>query len=111
MVPNLKAGNLDGFCVGEPWNSVAVQAQAGWCVATSAELERRHPEKVLMVRRALAEERAEEHLALLAAVLEACKFCDAPQNRPRLLATLRSEERRVGKECSLTCRSRWSPYH
>ena len=23
----------------------------------------------------------------------------------------RSEERRVGKECSLTCRSRWSPYH
>ena len=26
-------------------------------------------------------------------------------------ATARSEERRVGKECSLTCRSRWSPYH
>ena len=24
---------------------------------------------------------------------------------------LRSEERRVGKECSLLCRSRWSPYH
>ena len=23
----------------------------------------------------------------------------------------RSEERRVGKECSVTCRSRWSPYH
>src|SRR6188472_2620210 len=28
-----------------------------------------------------------------------------------LLQTLGSEERRVGKECSLTCRSRWSPYH
>ena len=26
-------------------------------------------------------------------------------------AAVRSEERRVGKECSLTCRSRWSPYH
>ena len=25
--------------------------------------------------------------------------------------SLRSEERRVGKECSLLCRSRWSPYH
>src|SRR3546814_19952012 len=25
--------------------------------------------------------------------------------------TLRSEERRVGKECVSTCRSRWSPYH
>src|SRR3546814_14815633 len=26
-------------------------------------------------------------------------------------ATQRSEERRVGKECVSTCRSRWSPYH
>ena len=26
-------------------------------------------------------------------------------------AEARSEERRVGKECSRTCRSRWSPYH
>src|SRR3546814_13720894 len=28
-----------------------------------------------------------------------------------LVATLRSEERRVGKECVSTCRSRWSPYN
>src|SRR3546814_18599939 len=27
------------------------------------------------------------------------------------LASRRSEERRVGKECVSTCRSRWSPYH
>ena len=38
MVANLKAGHLDGFCVGEPWNSVAVQSKAGWCAAVSAEL-------------------------------------------------------------------------
>src|SRR3546814_6096150 len=31
--------------------------------------------------------------------------------KPVLLPTLRSEERRVGKECVNTCRSRWSPYH
>src|SRR3546814_1858983 len=30
---------------------------------------------------------------------------------PQLLGLLRSEERRVGKECVSTCRSRWSPYH
>src|SRR3546814_14998259 len=29
----------------------------------------------------------------------------------RFLAVFRSEERRVGKECVSTCRSRWSPYH
>ena len=28
-----------------------------------------------------------------------------------LTAIKRSEERRVGKECAITCRSRWSPYH
>ena len=27
------------------------------------------------------------------------------------LARERSEERRVGKECAILCRSRWSPYH
>ena len=28
-----------------------------------------------------------------------------------LIKSLRSEERRVGKECRIGCRSRWSPYH
>ena len=28
-----------------------------------------------------------------------------------VIGMMRSEERRVGKECSVTCRSRWSPYH
>src|SRR3546814_19984417 len=31
--------------------------------------------------------------------------------QPELRAQLRSEERRGGKECGGTCRSRWSPYH
>src|SRR3546814_9327201 len=30
---------------------------------------------------------------------------------PFVRASVRSEERRVGKECVSTCRSRWSPYH
>jgi ABC-type nitrate/sulfonate/bicarbonate transport system substrate-binding protein len=88
MVANLKAGNLDGFCVGEPWNSVAVQSRAGWCVAASAELAPGHPEKVLMVRRDFAEKRDEQHVALVAALLEACEFCDAPDNREQIIATL-----------------------
>lgn len=88
MAANLKAGNLDGFCVGEPWNSAAIQSRAGWCAATSAELAPGHPEKILMVRRDFAEERDEEHLALIAALLEACKFCDAPDNREQIIATL-----------------------
>src|SRR3546814_7331146 len=36
---------------------------------------------------------------------------DDPEVRKFGLLQLRSEERRVGKECVSTCRSRWSPYH
>ena len=88
MFPNLKLGNLDGYCVGEPWNSIAVQAEAGQCVATSRELAPLHPEKVLMVRRDFAEERADEHERLIAALLEACAFCDQPENREAISETL-----------------------
>ena len=92
MVTNLKAGHLDGFCVGEPWNSVAVQAGAGWCMATSAELDPGHPEKVLMVTRDFAEKRAEEHIAVVAALLEACEFCAVPENREHVVAMLSRPE-------------------
>ena len=47
------------------------------------------------------DERSEEHTSELQSrlVISYAVFC------------LRSEERRVGKECALLCRSRWSPYH
>jgi ABC-type nitrate/sulfonate/bicarbonate transport system substrate-binding protein len=92
MVANLKAGNLDGFCAGEPWNSVAVQARAGWIAATSSELDSLHPEKVLMVRGDFAAKRGEEHVALVAALLEACEFCDRPENHKQIAETLARPE-------------------
>jgi ABC-type nitrate/sulfonate/bicarbonate transport system substrate-binding protein len=88
MVTNLKGGNLDGFCVGEPWNSLAVQSRTGCIVATSAELDPGHPEKVLMVRRDFAEERGPEHLALVAALLEACEFCELSESHDEILSVL-----------------------
>jgi ABC-type nitrate/sulfonate/bicarbonate transport system substrate-binding protein len=88
MHDNLRAGNVDGYCVGEPWNSLAVLRRTGWCVATSAELAPRHPEKVLMTRASFAVERPAEHIALMAALLEACAFCDRPENRERVMEAL-----------------------
>jgi ABC-type nitrate/sulfonate/bicarbonate transport system substrate-binding protein len=85
---NLKAGHLDGYCVGEPWNSLAVLSRTGWCVATSEELAPRHPEKVLMVRRDFAERSEDAHLALIAALLDAGRFCERAENREALLETL-----------------------
>ena len=49
MPRNLTAGHIDGYCVGEPWNSESILNGQGWCPATSAELATGHPEKVLLV--------------------------------------------------------------
>ena len=38
-------------------------------------------------------------------------FCGGRTSPEEIAAAVRSEERRVGKECAITCRSRWSPYH
>src|SRR5262249_35585450 len=57
MPLNLKAGHLDGYCVGEPWIAIAVLERCGVITATSAEIAPRHPEKVLMVRREFADSR------------------------------------------------------
>jgi ABC-type nitrate/sulfonate/bicarbonate transport system substrate-binding protein len=94
MYPTLKLGYIDGFCAGEPWTSLAVEAQAGVCVATSRELAPLHPEKVLMVRRDFAETRASEHERLIAALLEACAFCDQEVNR-RLISEILAQPQYV----------------
>ena len=88
MFPTLKLGYIDGYCVGEPWTSLAIQAGVGMCVATSAELAPLHPERVLMVRQSFALGRAEEHERLVAALLESCAFCDIPENGALLGAML-----------------------
>lgn len=89
---NLKAGHLDGFCVGEPWNSVAVLSHTGWVVATSVELDPGHPEKVLLMRSEFARQHESEHLALIAALCESARFCDQPENRERVIETLAQPE-------------------
>lgn len=89
---NLSAGTIDGYCVGEPWNSLAIEKKRGWCVATSHELHPNHPEKVLMVREDFAQNRHDEHLLLITALVEACQLCDTPDFRPELVKLLARRE-------------------
>jgi two-component system, oxyanion-binding sensor len=84
MFRNLAAGTIDGYCSGEPWNSLAVREKAGWCPAWSAALQPDRLEKVLMVTERFAFSRPREHAALIAALLEACAWCDEPLNREPL---------------------------
>ena len=84
----LAAGLIDGFCAGEPWNSLAISAGSGWCPAISSDLAPGHAEKVLLVHEEFARESPERMARLLAALSEACRWCDVPTNRPQLAEIL-----------------------
>ena len=88
MVAHLKAGHIDGCCLGEPWGSLASSTGVGVVAALSADLAPGHPEKVLLVRRSFAEHRGVEHRALVRALLDACAWCAAPEHRAELVALL-----------------------
>ncbi|USR89393.1 nitrate ABC transporter ATP-binding protein [Phormidium yuhuli AB48] len=85
MVANLKAGNIDGYCVGEPWNSRAVHEGIGFVMATDPEIWSGHCEKVLGVREDWAKTHPKTHLALIQALLEACDYCDDMRHREEVL--------------------------
>jgi ABC-type nitrate/sulfonate/bicarbonate transport system substrate-binding protein len=90
MARNLAAGTLDGFCSGEPWNTVSIQQGEGWSPAWSASLTPGHVEKILMVRTAFAEQRTAEHITLITALAQAAKWCDEPHHRGQLAEMLSS---------------------
>ncbi len=88
MFRNLAAGTIDGYCAGEPWNTLAVRENIGWCPTWSAAHAPGQVEKVLLVTRRFAERSADQHAALVAALAEACAWCDEPQNREPLAQLL-----------------------
>jgi nitrate/nitrite transport system ATP-binding protein len=85
MVSNLQAGNIDGYCVGEPWNSRAIHEGLGFVPATSLDILPGHAEKVLGMKETWAEAHPKTHVALVKALLEACQFCDQPENRDQVI--------------------------
>ena len=92
MVAHLKAGHIDGCSMGEPWGSLAVRTGVGVVAALSADLAPGHPEKVLLVRRSFANDRADAHRALVRALLDACAWCAHPDHRSELVALLARRE-------------------
>jgi ABC-type nitrate/sulfonate/bicarbonate transport system substrate-binding protein len=78
MVVDLKAGTIDGFCVGEPWNLRAEMEGVGYTIATDLDIWDGHPGKVLGVREDWAAAYPNTHIALTKALLEACRYCADP---------------------------------
>jgi bicarbonate transport system ATP-binding protein len=92
MIANLQAGNIDGFCVGEPWNVRAAVEGIGYTIATDLEVWDGHPGKVLGVREEWAIAYPNTHIALVKALLEACHYCTDAANHEEIREILARRE-------------------
>jgi nitrate/nitrite transport system substrate-binding protein len=88
MVANMKVGNMDGYCVGEPWNGLAVKQNIGFTEISTQDIWKHHPEKALVVNKKFSEARREDLKNVMKAVLEACKWLDNRANRKKAAAII-----------------------
>jgi nitrate/nitrite transport system substrate-binding protein len=88
MVANMKVGNMDGFCVGEPWGGVAVKQGIGFTQIASQDIWKDHPEKALVVNKDFSTKRKADLVKVMKAVMEACIWLDVPSNRKKAAAII-----------------------
>ena len=88
MVANMKVGNMDAFCVGEPWNEQLVNQGIGFTAATTGELWKHHPEKALGLRNDFIDANPNATRAILMAVMEAQQWADAIENKDEMAQIL-----------------------
>ena len=84
MVANMKVGNMDAFCVGEPWNEQLVNQGIGFTACTTGELWSGHPEKALGLRAGWVDKYPNAAKALLMAVMEAQQWCEKMENKQEM---------------------------
>jgi nitrate/nitrite transport system substrate-binding protein len=88
MVANMQVGNMDGYCVGEPWGGVAAQKGIGFTAIATQDIWKHHPEKALIVNADFAAGRTPELKKVMGAILEASKWLDFAWNRAKTSDTV-----------------------
>ncbi|MBA4260444.1 MAG: nitrate transporter [Comamonadaceae bacterium] len=89
MVANMRVGNMDGFCVGEPWNHRAIIDGIGITATTTQDIWKDHPEKVLGTTAEFAQKHPNTARAVTAAILEAGRWIDSSlQNKIKMAETI-----------------------
>jgi ABC-type nitrate/sulfonate/bicarbonate transport system substrate-binding protein len=104
MVDSLANGHVDAFCVGAPWNSVAVDLGVGHILHFVSDILVRAVEKVLAVRQNWSEKNPELLAALIRAHVRAAAFIEAPQNRAEVARILAQPER-IGVDADVILRT------
>ena len=92
MVANMKVGNMEAFCVGEPWNEQLVNQAIGFTATTTGELWSKHPEKVLGMRADWVDAHPNATIAIMAAVMEAQMWCEDPANKDEMATIVSSRQ-------------------
>ena len=77
MVANMRVGNMDGFCVGEPWNNRAIMDKIGFTAVTTQDIWTDHPEKVLGTTADFVAKYPKTAVAMMCAIIEAGRWIDA----------------------------------
>jgi two-component system, oxyanion-binding sensor len=93
MVDSIAGGQIDGFCVGAPWNSIAVDRGVGHILHFVSDILVRAAEKVLAIRQSWAEKNPRVVAALVRAAFRAAEFIEQPHNRSEVARMLAQPER------------------
>jgi two-component system, oxyanion-binding sensor len=104
MADSIAGGQIDGFCVGAPWNSIAVDGGFGRILHFGSDILQRAAEKVLAVRQQWAEKNPQTLGALVRAVFRAAEFAEASDNR-REVAQILSQPDYIGIDASVILRT------
>lgn len=92
VVQAMEEGVIDGYCVGEPWNTHAVKRQVGVTVITGYEIWNNAPEKVLAVTEEWARDNSDVHQRMIWALYQASQWIDQVENRSELTSFLAMEK-------------------
>ncbi|HEY5753285.1 MAG TPA: CmpA/NrtA family ABC transporter substrate-binding protein [Chthoniobacterales bacterium] len=92
MVTNMRMGNLDGFCAGEPLNARAIADSVGFTAITTQQIWAGHPEKVCVFTEEFAEANPDTVKAVLKALHLASQWLSDPANRDKTAEILSQPE-------------------
>jgi nitrate/nitrite transport system substrate-binding protein len=85
MVANMRVGNMDGFCVGEPWGHRAIMDGIGITAVTTQDIWKDHPEKTLGTTADFVKKNPNTCRAVMMAIIEAGRWIDAGlQNKMKM---------------------------
>jgi len=98
MVANMRVGNMDGYCVGEPWPYRAIVDKIGFTAETTQGLWKDHPEKALGTSAEWVEKYPKTARAMTAAIIDAGRWIDASLSNRQKTAEVVSDRSYVNTD-------------